>query len=55
MENQIEQPVFQSTLPMQGVTRRDQRPKLPRLVSIHTPHAGSDSNIWHTCKDTRQI
>ena len=34
--------VFQSTLPMRGATSRSIRCTVPRLISIHTPHAGSD-------------
>jgi hypothetical protein len=28
---------------------------IDNIVSIHTPSEGSDGNIWHSDKDTRQI
>ena len=34
--------VFQSTLPMRGATLRDGKGAAGLLISIHTPHAGSD-------------
>ena len=34
---------FQSTLPMQGVTRADRPLLYGKVVSIHTPYAGSDT------------
>ena len=35
--------IFQSTLPMRGVTEMRMRKKQTHMqISIHTPHAGSD-------------
>ena len=34
--------IFQSTLPMRGVTLPDDLQRQPHVISIHTPHAGSD-------------
>ena len=41
--------LFQSTLPMRGVTPRCRRKTLTVWISIHTPHAGSDrvdADVW---------
>ena len=35
-------PIFQSTLPSRGATRRDALVAVPRQISIHAPLAGSD-------------
>ena len=45
---------FQSTLPMRGATLDDFKFQRKSLISIHTPHAGSDS-ICHKVRDTRSI
>ena len=33
---------FQSTLPMRGVTDKNMKQFRDKVISIHTPHAGSD-------------
>ena len=38
--------LFQSTLPMRGVTFSEWDFDKLNLVSIHTPHAGSDLRLW---------
>ena len=37
--------LFQSTLPLRGVTRHDRQAGLQQRISIRTPLAGSDSNV----------
>ena len=35
--------IFQSTLPMRGVTKEMKADQQRHYISIHTPHAGSDA------------
>ena len=42
-KNLSRQRKFQSTLPMRGATRRYCKHCLRKIISIHTPHAGSDN------------
>ena len=37
--------IFQSTLPLRGVTERNWMRSLAEYISIHTPLAGSDARI----------
>ena len=51
--NAISQTIFQSTLPMRGVTNEKLQSTSDKTISIHTPHAGSDlvaafKNLWET-------
>ena len=39
---------FQSTLPMRGATFLLQDKEIMTIISIHTPHAGSDHYLHHT-------
>src|SRR5699024_3640252 len=45
--------VFQSMLPIQGATIKQNNPYNPNKISIHAPNTGSDTNQEHYCSSIK--